>query len=103
MPVLYNNVSIDLSYLRTRLDTAERCGDAEGAVEVQSRQNHALTLDAHHLARCKVGDEEHVLALEVLGFVELGDTRENCAVGAAAVVDGELKELVRLLNASDRP
>ncbi len=85
-----------LSHLASRPHLPERSGDAERAVEVEGREYHAQALYAHHLAGREVGDEQHVLAHELLGLVELRDAGENGAVGAAAVVDGKQQELVRL-------
>ena len=51
-----------LTDLTSWLDVLRRCDDAEALVEVNGREDHALTLDAHHLARLEVGDKEDALA-----------------------------------------
>ena len=70
-----------LSYLRTWLYASQCGGDDETVVGIDGREYHALALEAHHLARCKVGHEEHVFAYEVLGLVVLGNAGEDGAVG----------------------
>ena len=67
-------VEIFLSYLATWLHLAEERGDVEATIEVDGRKNHALALDAHHLARSKVGNEEYVLANQLLWLIVCGDT-----------------------------
>ena len=61
--------TMSLSYLATWLYLAQEGGNVEAAIEIYGRENHALALDAHHLARGKVGNEEHVLADELLWLV----------------------------------
>lgn len=89
---------IDLSHLAARLHPTQEGGDGEASIEVEGREDHATTLDAHHFAGSEVGDEEHVLADQLLGLIVLGDTREDGAVRARSVVDGKLQELVALLH-----
>ena len=47
-------------------------------------------------ALSEIGDEENVLAREVLGAVELGYTRQYGTVFAASVVNGKLQQLAAL-------
>ena len=61
---------------------------------VDSREYHALTLDAHHGAWSKVGNEEHLLAYKVFRIVPLCNAGEDGAVGAAAIVDGEVEQFL---------
>src|SRR3712207_5133313 len=96
--VFLNNGLGVLSYLAAGFHAAERRCHGERVVEVDGRENHSLTLHAHHLARGEVGHEQYVLAHELLGFIEGGNATENGAVGAAAIVDGELQELLALLH-----
>ena len=90
--------AIILSHLAARLHPTQEGGDGEASIEVEGREDHATTLDAHHFAGSKVGDEEHVLADQLLGLIVLGDTREDGAVRARSVVDGKLQELIALLH-----
>ena len=85
--------------MASRLHVLRRCHHAEALVAVDGREDHTLTLDAHHLARRKVGHKEDALADQLLGIlIELGDARADGAVGARTVVDGELKQFFTLLH-----
>ncbi len=64
--ILFDDL-VFLSYLTSLLYLAKERGHVEASVEVDSTQNHTLTLDTHHLARCKVGYEQYVLADQLLG------------------------------------
>ena len=87
--------------MATRLNIFRRRHDTQRLVTVNGRENHALALDAHHLARGKVGDKKDALANQRgRVFVELGNTTEDGAVGARAVVDGKFQQFLRLLRAS---
>ena len=86
-----------LSHLAAGFHLVEHRSHMERVIKVDGRQNHALALDAHHLARSEVGYEEHILADELLRLVVSRDARKNGAVYARAVVDSELQELLRLL------
>ena len=59
-----------LPHLTTRLHLTECRGDAERTVEVEGGENHALALDAHHLAGSEVGNEQHILAYELFRLVD---------------------------------
>ena len=64
-----------LSHLATRLDILGGSDHAEALVKVDSREYHALALDAHHLARLEVGYEEDALAYQFLRvLIESGNT-----------------------------
>ena len=54
---------------------------------VDSREQHAAALVAHHLARGQVDDGDERLADKLLRLVELVDAGEDLAVGAGAVVE----------------
>lgn len=73
--IAYNlsNAHFALSYLASWLNLAQERGNVEAAIEVNSRENHTLTLNAHHFARSKVCHEEYVLADELLWLVVSGD------------------------------
>ena len=79
-----------LAHLHPRLDRSGRTDDHQATVGIFGAEYHALALYSHHLARSEVGDEEHILAHEVIGLVVLGNAREDGTVGARAVVDGKL-------------
>ena len=67
-----------LSYLTAWFNILSRCYHAEALVSIDGRQNHALTLDAHHLTGGKVGHEKDALADEFLWIlVEGGNTRTS--------------------------
>ena len=66
--------SSDLSNLASWLNLAKERSNIQSAIEVDSTQNHTLTLDAHHLARSKVGYEQYVLANQLLWLVVGCDT-----------------------------
>ena len=53
-----------------------------------------MAFNAHELAGSQVGDEEHVLADELPGFIVFGDAAHDSALLSAAVIDGELEQLV---------
>ncbi len=71
--VLFGVCEDSLSHLASWLHLAQERGDVEASVEVDSRENHALTLYAHHLAWSKVGNEEHVLSDEVFWLIISSD------------------------------
>ena len=61
-------------------------------------EQHTVGLKTHHLARGQIQDSDDGLADELLRFIELADTGEDLAGSAAAVVEGELKKLIGLLD-----
>ena len=65
---------IRLSNLASWLNLAKERSNIQSAIEVDCRENHTLTLDAHHLARSKVGYEQYVLANQLLWLVVGCDT-----------------------------
>ena len=65
---------------------------------MDSREQHAAALVAHHLARGQVDDGYKRLADEVFRLVPLVDAGEDLTVGAGAVVEREAQELVALLD-----
>ena len=71
--ILFDNL-VFLSYLASWLYLAKERGHVEASVEVDSTQNHTLALDAHHLARSKVGYEEHILTDQLLWLIVGSDT-----------------------------
>ena len=87
-----------LFYLTAGLHLTGEGGDTQRTVEVLCREDHSLTLDTHDLSWGEVGDEEHILATQIFGLKMLGDTAEDGAVGATAIIDGETKELLRFLH-----
>ncbi len=58
------------------------------------REQHAARVDAHHRARRQVHDGDERLADELFGFVVHVNARKDHAVGAGAVVEHELEELL---------
>ena len=86
------------SHLTARLHLTEHGSHCERAVEVHGREYHALTFNAHHLARRKVGDEQYILADELFRLIVGGDAAEDGARSARTVVDGELQQLLALLH-----
>lgn len=71
----------------------------ETLVKVNGREDHALALNTHYLTRLEVCHEEDALAYQYGGVViESGNTTEDGTVGAGAVIDGKLQELLRLLH-----
>lgn len=72
---LYQYAMPESANLTTRLHVLGGGDHAEALVEVDGRENHALTLDAHHVARGEVGHEEDALADEFLWvLIEGSDT-----------------------------
>ena len=65
---------------------------------VDGGDEHTVALLPHHLARGQVHDGDEGLAHEVLGLVPLAYAGEDLAVGAGAVVEDELEQLVALLD-----
>ena len=64
-----------LAYLTARLHILGGCNYAEALICIDSAENHALTLDTHHGARCKVSHEKDTLANQFLWLlVEGSDT-----------------------------
>ncbi len=86
------------------------CAGGDGGVEldqvetlltillVDSADEHAAAGNAHHLARRQVGDGEQGLANQVLGLVISVNTGEDGAVGAGAVVERKVQQLLGLLD-----
>ena len=74
-------------------------GDADGAVPILGGENHAFADKAIlELTRCKVGNEEHLFADELLRFVPLTDAADDSAL-VESVLDEELEELLHLWHA----
>jgi len=65
---------------------------------VHGRDEHTARVDAHHLARGQVDDGDAGLSNQLLGLIVLVDAGEDDAVGAGAVVEDELQELLALLH-----
>lgn len=73
----------ELSYLATGLDVLGCSDYAEALVKVDSRENHSLTFDTHHLSGGKVGYEEDALTDEYgWVFIECSNAAEDGTVGA---------------------
>ena len=73
------------------LYTAKQGSDSKRTIEIHCGENHSLTLEAHHLAWGKIGNEQHVFSHEFLGIPMLGDTAEDSAVFTCSVVEDELE------------
>ena len=65
---------------------------------VNSGDEHAIGLHAHHGSRRKVGDGDAGLAHQVLRLIERMDAGQDGAVFAGAVIQGELQLLPRLFQ-----
>ena len=65
---------------------------------VDGGDEHTARVDAHHLARGQVDDGDGGLSDQLLGLIVLVDAGEDDAVGAGAVVEDELQELLALLH-----
>ena len=73
----------ELSHLTAWLDVLGCSDYAEALVKVDSRENHTLTFNTHHLSGGKVGYEENALADEYgWVFIECCNTAEDGTVGA---------------------
>ena len=91
----------------TWLYLAKERGDRQVAVEVDSAQNHALALDAHHLARSEVGYE----AARRLRFIPLLSSSKFLAFSASKCLQNSsviqnnsatcCKSLIKIQNISD--
>ena len=71
--ILFDDL-VFLSNLTSWLYLAKERGHVEASVEVDCAQNHTLALDAHHLARSKVCNEEHILTDQLLWLIVGSDT-----------------------------
>ena len=88
-----------LTYLTARFDIFRCRHHAEALVGIHGRENHALTLDTHHLAGCEIRHEENALADEFLGIlIEGSDTGADGAISTRTVVDGKLQEFLAFLH-----
>ena len=65
---------------------------------VNSRDQHATGGDAHHLTGRQVQNGDGGLADEILGGIVLTDAGEDGTVNTAAIIEGELQQLVALLH-----
>ena len=64
-----------LSHLCAGADGSGDGGDHQFAVGIDSREDHSLTLDTHHLTRREIGDIEHLFAYQHRGIgITLGYT-----------------------------
>ena len=64
-----------LSHLCAGADGSGDGGDHQFAVGIDSRKDHSLALDTHHLARREIGDIEHLFAYQHRGIgITLGYT-----------------------------
>ena len=88
-----------LSHLTAGLHVLGGGDHAEALVGIDGRENHTLTLDAHHGARGEVSHKQDALAYQLLRIlIELGDARENGARSACTIVDGELSSFSKSSN-----
>ena len=65
---------------------------------VDSGDQHTAGLLTHHLTGRQVHNSNQGLADQLLGLVVLGNAGEDLTVGAGAVVQGKLQQLVALLD-----
>ena len=65
---------------------------------VDGGDQHAAGVDAHHLAWWEVDNSDAGLADQLLRLIVVVDAAEDGAVGARAVVQGELQQLLGLWN-----
>ena len=63
---------------------------------------HTAGFSAHHFTGRQVSDGHQGLADQVLGFVEFGNAGQDLTVSTGAIVQGELQQLIALLNRLDR-
>ena len=75
-----------------------RCSFSSPLLLVHGGDQHAAGGNSHHLPRRQVQDGDGRLADQLLRLVVLVDAGEDDAVRAAAVVQGELQQLVGLLH-----
>ena len=61
-------------------------------------EEHAVGIQAHHLARGEVQDGGDLFSHELFGLVEGVNAGEDLAGGAGAVVEAELQQLLRFLD-----
>lgn len=67
---------------------------------VDGGDQHTAAGDAHHLPGRQIQNRHGGLSDELFRLIVVMDARENGAVRAAAVVQGELQQLVALFTAS---
>src|SRR6185437_10290182 len=77
---------------------AEGGEDGLAVFAVRGGEQHAVRLEAAHLAGCEVGDDDDVAADQLLGGVPLGDAGEYLPLFVAEV-DFEAEQLVSLGDA----
>ena len=65
---------------------------------VDGGDEHTARVDAHHLARGQVDDGDGGLTDQLLRLIILVNSGEDDTVGAGAVVEDELQELLALLH-----
>ena len=90
-----------VSFCVLSLMLAELCAGGDGVAEhdqvqllltllgVDSGQQHAAGLPAHHLSGGQVHDGNQGLADQLLGLVELGDAGEDLALGSSGSSGGK--------------
>lgn len=59
---------IDLSHLAARLHPTQEGGDGEASIEVEGREDHATTLDAHHLRGARLAMKSTSLPISSSGL-----------------------------------
>ena len=65
---------------------------------VDGGDEHAAGVNAHHLPGGQVGDGHRRLPHQLLGLIVVVDAAEDDPVGAAAVIQGELQQLLALFH-----
>ena len=76
-----------LSDLATALYRFLHSGHADAAIPVFGRENHTFAnKSVLELARCQIGDEEHLLAYQLFWFIPLCDAADDGASVWCAVV-----------------
>src|SRR5690606_20655002 len=67
----------------------------DGGVRRAGREHHPLARAEAHLTWLEIGEQGYLLADQCLGFVALGDPRENLSPTEGADVQSELQQLAR--------
>lgn len=60
--------AIILSHLAARLHPTQEGGDGEASIEVEGREDHATTLDAHHLRGARLAMKSTSLPISSSGL-----------------------------------
>ena len=88
-----------LANLGASFDVVFYGGHADGAVPILGGENHAFTDETVlELTWSEIGNEEHLLADELLWLIPLADAADDSAF-VESIVDEELEELLHLWHA----